>query len=284
MVRKTFKSPITYRLREIPIKQIKVWKDAQARGLDREGIAELARSIKNEGLQNPPMVQKQDGKAEYLLMSGQRRFTALKRLKAKKIPVLVLTASTKYSLDDARAASIVENLHRNKMNPQDMTKACVDITESMGKTKAAKLLGIAPQTLRSFLGFAAVPDKIKACVPSKISRTDATRLYQSVPNITKALKIIDRVSPLEPRLRGKYIRALAASPKSTHRTLLDRAKRGMLQQKITITLSKTNAKKLQSMCARENVEVDKMADHIVREYLKGSRKKTASQSKNKKRR
>ena len=56
---KRYNPPISYRLREIPVKQIKVWKDAQARKLDREGITELARSIKNEGLQNPPMVQKE---------------------------------------------------------------------------------------------------------------------------------------------------------------------------------------------------------------------------------
>lgn len=80
---KLYKSPITYRLREIPVKQIKVWKDAQVRKLDREGITELARSIKNEGLQNPPMVQK-DGKNSYLLMSGQRRLAELKRIGAKK--------------------------------------------------------------------------------------------------------------------------------------------------------------------------------------------------------
>ncbi|MCJ8307376.1 MAG: ParB N-terminal domain-containing protein, partial [Nitrosopumilus sp.] len=83
---KRYQSPIIYKLREIPIKEIKIWKDAQARKLDREGIAELARSIKNEGLQNPPMVQR-NGKNSYLLMSGQRRLAALKRLGAKKIPV-----------------------------------------------------------------------------------------------------------------------------------------------------------------------------------------------------
>ena len=66
---KRYNSPISYRLREIPIKNIKVWRDAQARKLDRDGIAELAKSIKNDGLQNPPLVQK-DGKDSYLLMSG----------------------------------------------------------------------------------------------------------------------------------------------------------------------------------------------------------------------
>ena len=86
---KRYRPAISYRLREIPLKSVKVWKDAQARKLDRKGVTELARSIKTEGLQNPPMVQK-EGK-EYLLMSGQRRLAALKRLKAKKIPALVLT-------------------------------------------------------------------------------------------------------------------------------------------------------------------------------------------------
>jgi len=98
---KRYTSPITYRLREIPVKQIKVWKDAHARKLDREGIAELARSIKNEGLQNPPMAQK-ESKDSYLLMSGQRRLAALKRIGAKKIPVLLLTQNTKYDLENTK--------------------------------------------------------------------------------------------------------------------------------------------------------------------------------------
>jgi len=38
-------------------------------------------------------------------MSGQRRLAALKRLGAKKIPVLLLTQNTKYDLEDAKAAS-----------------------------------------------------------------------------------------------------------------------------------------------------------------------------------
>ena len=60
---------ISYRLREIPLKSVKVWKDAQARKLDRKGVTELARSIKTEGLQNPPMVQKD----EYLVDVRSKR-------------------------------------------------------------------------------------------------------------------------------------------------------------------------------------------------------------------
>ncbi len=264
---KKYNSPITYRLREIPVKYIKVWRDAQARKLDRDGIVELAKSIKNDGLQNPPMVQK-DGKNSYLLMSGQRRLAALKRLGAKKIPVLLLTNSTKYDLEDAKAASVVENLHRNKMNTKDMTAACVFLSESIGKSKSAKSLGISSQTLKKYLGFAAVPEKLKQFVPKELSRDDCTRLYQIVSNVPKAVSIAEKIIPLDQKLRKKYLKALSRSPKSSHLKLLKKAKAGLLQQKVTIQLNKGNARKLRSLAGKKEIDVDEMADEILSSYLK----------------
>lgn len=264
---KRYQSPITYRLREIPIKQIKIWKDAQARKLDRQGIAELARSIKTEGLQNPPMVQK-ESKNSYLLMSGQRRLAALKRLGAKKIPVLLLTQGTKYDLDDAKAASIIENLHRNKMNAKDMTSACVFLTESVGKNKAAQSLGISQQTLKKYLGFAAVPDRLKEYAPHDLSRDDVTKLYRIIPNVSKAVRIAEKIISVNQRLRKQYLHNLAKSPKSSHLKLLKNAKEGLLQQKVILELNKGNARKLHSIAARNDVEVTEMADKIMSDYLK----------------
>jgi len=264
---KRYQSPITYRLREIPVKQIKVWKDAQARKLDRDGIAELARSIKNEGLQNPPMVQK-ESKNSYLLMSGQRRLAALKRLRAKKIPVLLLTQGTKYDLENAKAASVIENLHRNKMNTRDMTAACVFLTESVGKGKAAKSLGISQQTLKKYLGFAAVPDILKKHVPKDLSRDDVTKLYQIIPNASKAARIAEKIIPLDQKLRKMYLQTLARSSRMSHPKLLKNARAKLLQQKFTIELNKGNARKLQRLAAKNDMEIADMADKIMSGYLK----------------
>ena len=267
-----YHSPITYRLREIPVNQIKVWKEAQARKLDREGIADLARSIKNEGLQNPPMVQK-ESKNSYLLMSGQRRLAALKRLRAKKIPVLLLTNTTKYDLENAKAASVIENIHRNKMDTKDMTSACVFLTESVGKSRAAQSIGISQQTLKKYLGFAAVPEALREYVPKQLSRDDATRLYQAIPNVSKATKIAEKIIPLDQRLRKKYLQTLAKSPKSSHLKTLKKAKQGLLQQRVIVDLNKTNARKLQKMSLQNNLEITDMASKIVSSYLKKKKKK-----------
>lgn len=213
------------------------------------------------------MVQK-DGKNSYLLLSGQRRLAALKRLGAKKIPVLLLTNNTKYDLEDAKAASVVENLHRNKMNTKDMTAACVFLSESVGKGKAAKSLGISSQTLKKYLGFAAVPDKLREFVPKELSRDDCVKLYQAIPSLTKAVSIAEKITSLDQKLRKEYLRALSKSPKASHLKLVKRAKAGLLQQKVTIQLNKSNAKKLRSLAIKKDVEIPEITLKIISDYLK----------------
>ena len=213
------------------------------------------------------MVQK-ESKNSYLLLSGQRRLAALKRLGAKKIPVLLLTHSTKYDIEDAKAASVVENLHRNKMNVKDMTAACVFLSESIGKAKAAKSLGISSATLKKYLGFAAVPEKLREFVPKELSRDDCTKLYQSIPNITKAVRIAEKITPLDQKLRREYLKALSRSPKSSHVKLLKKAKSKLLQQRVVILLNKGNARKLRSLAMKKDIEVTEMADEVLSSYLK----------------
>ncbi len=213
------------------------------------------------------MVQR-NGKNSYLLMSGQRRLAALKRLGAKKIPVLLLNNSTKYDLEDAKAASVVENLHRNKMNTADMTAACVFLVSSVGKGQAACSLGISSITLKKYLGFAAVPEKLRVYVPKELSRDDCTRLYQIITNVPKATRIAEKIIPLDQKLRKEYLKVLSRSPKSSHLKLLKKAKNRLLQQKVTIQLNKGNARKLKSLAARNGIEVTNMTDKILSSYLK----------------
>ena len=266
-----YKPAINYRLREIPVKQIKIWKDAQARKLDREGISELARSIKSEGLLNPPLVQK-EGKNTYLLMSGQRRLAALKRLGAKKIPVHVITKKTEYDLDDAKAASVVENIHRADMTQKEIADACKFLTEQVGKASAAKSMGMSRPTLNKYLGFAGVPDKLKSLVPELLTRDEMTKLYLAVPSIPKAEKIARKISKLEPKLRKKYVSALLHSPKSSHKTLLKRAKSMRLKRNISVRLSKTAARKLARLSDKHEQAPDELAGKIILDYLKRKRR------------
>ncbi|MBI5147347.1 MAG: ParB/RepB/Spo0J family partition protein [Thaumarchaeota archaeon] len=259
-----YRQKIHYRVKVIPIKKIQVWDEAQARSLDRDGIRELAKSIKNEGLQNPPMVQK-DGRGRFLLMSGQRRLAALKHLRAKKIPVLVLTKG--YDLENAKAASVIENLHRKNMAPKDMASSCRFLAEKMGVTGGAHSLGISRKTFKKYVGFAALPEKIKNLVPGTISSSVAISLNQIVPNVNRAVLIAERISILDARTQKSYLRLLAKHPSTNHRKLLKKARILAVRRTVPLTLSSSYAKKLEKESQYREEDPEKLARQIVVSWL-----------------
>lgn len=255
---------IHYRVKIVPINKIQVWDEAQARSLDREGIRDLAKSIKNEGLQNPPMVQK-NGKGNFLLMSGQRRLAALKLLRAKKIPVLVLTKG--YDLENAKAASVIENLHRKNMNPKDMAHSCSFLAEKMGISKGASSLGISRKTFKKYVGFAALPTPIKNLVPGTISSNIAIRLHEIMPNVAKSIKIAHRISRLDARTQKTYLKALSRHPTANHKKLLNQARLLAVRQTVPVTLPKTYAKRLEKISLHREENPEKLAQQIVVSWL-----------------
>ncbi|MDE1765291.1 MAG: ParB/RepB/Spo0J family partition protein [Thaumarchaeota archaeon] len=262
-----YRHAISYRLREVPIRQIKVWSSAQARKLDRTGIAELARSIRSEGLQNPPMVQ-QDGKNSYLLMSGQRRLAALKRLRTRKVPVLVLTKKTAYQLQDAKAASVIENIHRRNMNTRDVASACSFLAARIGRSKAAQSLGMSAITFRRYHGFAGVPERLKELVPKKLSRDQATRLYTAVPDLARALRIAGRMSRLDSSSRRTYLELLSRNPNLSHKTLMKRLRLHHIQKTILLKIPKGKAHGLAVQSRRHEMEPQELAGKILSDWLK----------------
>jgi len=201
-------------------------------------------------------------------MSGQRRLVALKRLRAKKIPALVLTRQSEHELEDAKAVSVVENIHRNKMNIKDTAASCKFLAEKIGKAKAAQSLGMSMVTFRKYLGFAGVPEQLKDLVPKTISRDEATKLYQTVPSLQKAIKIAQKISRLDSRTRKAYLTALSRSPRSTHKTLLKRAKSIRIKQNIAFKLTKSQARKLASKANRLDVGPNDLASQIIAKWLK----------------
>ena len=206
-----------HKIKSIPIKNIEIWDDVEARLLEEEGVSELAESIRKEGLQNPPIVQKGD-KGKYKLIAGQRRLAALKKIGVQNSPVLVVQRP--YEESDARAVSIIENLHRKQMSTKEMTDACNYLVDSMGsKKKAASALGISQSTLRNYLGFKGVPEQLKDLVPKTISRGEAIRITRLTPSISEGIEIANRISRYSTKARRRYLDALEEDPKAEHSVL-----------------------------------------------------------------
>lgn len=256
---------ISHKIETVSISKVTVWDEVEARKLNSDGIKELADSIVQEGLQNPPVVQKtKDGK--YKLIAGQRRLAALNRIGAKNIPVLVVKRP--YDDEDARAVSIVENLHRKQMKSDEMAEACDFLVKSMKSSKkAATALGISTQTLRSYSGFNSVPDKIQQLVPKTISRSEALRLYRIIPKTNDAVEIAIRISKYSAAAKKRYLDALILDPTAPHATIRRMANHFKEKQNVRIKLTRQQAQFFSKAATENSTEPNELATKIVSDWL-----------------
>ena len=84
-------------------------------GMDKDGLKELAESIKAVGVLEPIIVRPTGGKPPYELVVGERRLLACKILKRTTIPATI------QELDDQQVTEVrvIENLQRQDIHPLD---------------------------------------------------------------------------------------------------------------------------------------------------------------------
>jgi ParB family chromosome partitioning protein len=96
----------------LPVGQLQAGKYQPRTRMDEGALAELASSIKTQGIMQPVLVRPVDG-GRYEIIAGERRFRAAQLAGLEEIPVLVR------EVDDQAAAAmaLIENIQREDLNP-----------------------------------------------------------------------------------------------------------------------------------------------------------------------
>ncbi|KAA0891018.1 ParB/RepB/Spo0J family partition protein [Pusillimonas sp. ANT_WB101] len=82
--------------------------------MDEGALAELADSIRTQGVMQPILVRPLDGKSgKYEIIAGERRFRAAKLAGLKEVPVLVREVAD----ENAAIMALIENIQREDLNP-----------------------------------------------------------------------------------------------------------------------------------------------------------------------
>ena len=115
---KTSSGVITANRDEIELSNISANPKQPRTNFDDDQLTELALSIKEVGLLQPPVVRS-IGNGKYQLIMGERRFRAAKLAGLKTIPVIIRQTSDDQLLREA----IVENIHRSQLNPLEEAAA-----------------------------------------------------------------------------------------------------------------------------------------------------------------
>jgi len=112
-----------------------------------EKLKELENSIRENGVIQPIVVQKQgDG---YEIICGERRWRASRKAGLKKIPAVIREVSNTQSLQMA----LIENIHRQDLNPIEEAQAYKRLSHEFGLTQEviAKQVGKNRATVANYL-------------------------------------------------------------------------------------------------------------------------------------
>ena len=131
------------RFEEIPVGQISPNPLQPRSHFDEEALAELVVSIREVGLLQP-IVVREIGSERYELVMGERRWRASKEAGLEHIGAIVRETSD----DDMLRDALLENLHRQQLNPLEEAAAYQQLLHEFGATHeelAAKIGRSRPQ-------------------------------------------------------------------------------------------------------------------------------------------
>lgn len=104
-------------------------KEQPRKTFDEEKINELAESIKNYGVLQPLLVQKNG--SFYEIIAGERRWRAAKAAGLKEIPAVL----KEYSKQEAMEISLIENVQRADLNPIEEALGYRQLIDEFGLTQ-----------------------------------------------------------------------------------------------------------------------------------------------------
>lgn len=159
------------------------------REIPAEQLAELAESIRSEGLLQPIVVRRTGDK--YQLIAGERRWRAFQQLKLKTIPARIAEAS------DASAAALglIENLQRENLNPIEEAHGYASLVRDFDLTQetAAERVGKSRAAVANALRLLSLDAEIQGYVGKSLLSSGHAKALLGVEDPAQRLLLARRI-------------------------------------------------------------------------------------------
>lgn len=128
------------------------------REFDDDSLAELAASIKQQGVLQPLIVRKLD-EQQFEILAGERRWRAAQLAELTEVPVII----KKVDNETAMAIALVENLQREDLNSLDQAHAMQRLISECDLThqQVADLLGKSRTAVSNFVRLLSLSEEVK---------------------------------------------------------------------------------------------------------------------------
>lgn len=175
-------------LRSLPIDALAPGKYQPRRTMDDAKLAELAESIKAQGVIQPIVVRQIDGRAgkTFEIIAGERRWRASKQAGLAEIPVVVRAVDDRTVV----AMALIENIQREDLNPLEEAHALQRLIDEFDLTHAAaaEAVGRSRAAVSNLLRLLELPADIRDLVQTRaLEMGHARALLSLAPQAAIAL-------------------------------------------------------------------------------------------------
>jgi ParB family chromosome partitioning protein len=127
--------------------------------MDQEELAELAASIRENGILQPLIITPTDEPDKYILIAGERRLLAAGMAGLDIVPVIVREASDQQQLELA----LIENVQRADLTPLEAAEAYRQLAEDFNRSheQIAQQLGKSRVAITNTLRLLKLPDDVR---------------------------------------------------------------------------------------------------------------------------
>ena len=198
---------------EIDINKIEPGKGQPRKNFDKEKIEALAESIKEHGIIQPLIVNKENG--IYYIIAGERRWRAAKVAGIKKIPVIEKSATSKEIMELA----IIENVQREDLNPVEEAEAYERLMKEyeMTQEQVSSMVGKSRSAVANTLRLLNLSKKIrKSLISGEISAGQA-RPILAIEKAADQDKVAEYIilKDLSARQAEEYVKKYISKQKKT---------------------------------------------------------------------
>jgi ParB family transcriptional regulator, chromosome partitioning protein len=146
-------APTGESLQMLSIERLRAGKYQPRTKMDAASLAELALSIKEQGVMQPILVRPVDG-GRFEIIAGERRWRAAQQAGLRDIPALVKSVPDQAAL----AVALIENIQREDLNPLEEARGLQRLIDDFGLTHdaVAKAVGRSRSAVSNLLRLTAL--------------------------------------------------------------------------------------------------------------------------------
>ncbi|MBI3706085.1 MAG: ParB/RepB/Spo0J family partition protein [Proteobacteria bacterium] len=178
-------------VRQVPIGQIRPNRLQPRKHFDDEQLAELARSIREQGVLQPVLLRRDaEHSSHFELVAGERRWRAAQLAQLHEIPAIVKDLSDREALEVA----LIENLQREDLTAIEEADAYKRLMEEFGHTqeRLSDALGVSRSHIANALRLLELPEPVREMIASgKLSFGHARVLAGAVNPLLLAQHVVD---------------------------------------------------------------------------------------------